>query len=111
MGAKTGNNGVPTPRGGGKKGRSGRKPFAITALCANVLDKYKLIELVKDIAVGDIWEQWTNNKGEIVTGPTKNSDRLAAIRFLTEYAVGKPPQPITGPDGGPIALTIKLVRE
>jgi len=63
---------------GGKKGRSGRRPLAITAKALEMVNKHDLIEAAKDIAL----------KAD------KETDRLAAIRFLVEYAAGKPRQAI-----------------
>jgi len=97
---------VPRPRGGGKKGRSGRRPFAIKVAAERIFNKFKLLDLAADIAAGDIWEQWTNKDGEIVSGPTKNGDRIAAIRFVADYAFGRPSQSVelTGRDGGAIKV-------
>lgn len=89
---------------GGKKGRSGRRPNAITEAARDIVDDRELLNVAADIAVGDIWEEWTTKDGDVVSGPTKNSDRIAAIRLIIEYGYGKPKQitELSGPDGGPI---------
>jgi hypothetical protein len=79
---------------GGKKGRSGRRPTAISLAAQEIADKYSLLEVAKDIAVADIWEEWVNKDGKPVAGPTKNSDRLAAIKLILEYGHGKPRQTV-----------------
>jgi hypothetical protein len=80
---------------GGKPGRSGRRPFAITLAAQTIVDQFRLLEVAKDIAVGDIWEEWTNKEGGRISSPTKNSDRLAAIKFLVERGYGSAPQHVT----------------
>lgn len=64
---------------GGKPGRSGRRPFAITLAAQELVDKHDLLNVAVKIAVG----------------PSKDTDRLAAIRLLVEYGYGRAPQHIT----------------
>jgi hypothetical protein len=35
-------------------------------------------------------------------------DRLAAVKLACEYGFGKPVQPISGPEGGPVEMNINL---
>lgn len=59
---------------GGKKGRSGRRPFAITLAAQNAVTENDLIgEVVKIARNAD----------------SKDSDRLAAIKFLVERGWGQ----------------------
>lgn len=95
---------------GGKKGRSGRKPAKIVQLAQELIDKFTLMQVAASIAVGDIWEDYTNADGETVSGPTRNSDRLAAIKFLAAYGYGNPIQvhEHSGPGGEPIPVASPL---
>lgn len=70
-----------------------------------VYNKYKLLDLAAQIATGDIWEQ-RMKRGQLIAGPTANSDRIAAIKYIDERAWGKVPQAVTGPDGGPVRLEL-----
>jgi len=62
---------------GGKKGRSGRKPNKIKALCRKIVDDRKLVSVLGTIAADD---------------EEKARDRIAAITKLIEYGYGKPEQ-------------------
>lgn len=73
---------------------AGRPPSEFRAKIREVLDRHDLIGVARDIALA----------------AEKESDRLAAIRFLAEYGHGKPTQPIDlDPDGK--KLTVRFVRE
>lgn len=93
--AKSPKNGAEIPLGahpgntGGKPGRSGRRPSAIGELARTLLDKHRLMEVVAGIARGDIEEEWFDHDGETHSAPTKNSDRISAVRLLLEYGYGK----------------------
>jgi hypothetical protein len=80
---------------GGKAGRSGRRPLAITLAAQEVFEKHRLLDVAAGIARGTIQESWFDQDGQEHADPTKNSDRLAAIRFLAGYAFGNPQQVVT----------------
>ena len=64
---------------GGKKGRSGRKPSRFKELCAQVYEDNKLLRVAVLIALDE---------------EEKASDRLAAIRYISDNAYGRPAQGI-----------------
>lgn len=41
----------------------------------------------------------------------KSPARLGAIQTLLDRSHGKPPQAVTGPEGGPIAVTVTVIHE
>lgn len=118
--ARSPRNGAEIPLGahpgntGGKKGRSGRRPDVIAQLARTLLDKHRLLEIVAGIARGDIEEEWFDQEGETHSGPTKNSDRLAATRLLLEYGHGRPLPAMPASDNGEetdvIPFAIRIVR-
>lgn len=79
---------------GGKPGRSGRRPSAVAELAQNMVDQYRLVEVVARIAAGDLEEEWYDNEGEVHSSSTKNSDRIAAVKLLLAYGYGQPTQPV-----------------
>lgn len=94
---------------GGKPGRSGRKPLAITIAAQEIFEKQRLLEVAAGIALGRITEEWFDDEGQSHAEPTKNSDRLAAIRFLAAYGYGQPPQTVT--HEGMVTLTHEERRQ
>ncbi len=73
----------------GKTGRSGRKAFELTLRAKSIVERWKLLDVAGSIARSK---------------RAKDSDRLNAIRFLVEYAYGKPVQAITAPSGTTFTL-------
>jgi len=97
----SGRNGNRLPLGnhagntGGKKGRSGRKPWAFRDEMRRALEDGKAGDVVQRIISGDIRESLgANDDGTPIIGDTKNSDRLGAIKLAASYAVGLPVQPV-----------------
>lgn len=101
--ARSPRNGAEIPLGnhpgntGGKPGRSGRRPTAIAVAAREICERYELLDVAARIA----------------TTAEKESDRLAAIRFLHEYGYGRPTQLVehTGPEGGPIPLDLSRLKD
>lgn len=93
-----GRNGNEIPLGahpgntGGKKGRSGRRPDAIRELARSLTDEHRLLEVVCGIARGRIGESWFDNEGKEHAEPTRNADRINAVKLLLAYGWGQPTQ-------------------
>lgn len=99
----------PGSHGGGKKGRSGRKPAAWKQACEAALIKAKAPEVLARIISGDILEELGRTKdGQPIYGETKNSDRIGAIKFAAAEAYGTPTQrvEVTGDDGSPFHVLV-----
>jgi hypothetical protein len=96
---------------GGKKGRSGRRPKEISVAARRVSDRCNLLGIAARIAVGELGEMDLQPNGETVYTPTKNSERLAAIKLIWSYAYGHPAvrASVSGDEGGP--LEIRIVNE
>ena len=79
-------------RGGGKPGRSGRRPSELGALCRDLVDKHALLERLAVIAASD------------------HRDALGATKLLLSYGYGQPRQTIEHAQegGGPVKFTLKL---
>lgn len=59
------------------------------------MDRFKVLDVAGEIIAGDILEEIGKDRnGEPIYGQTKNSDRLAAIKFLTEHGEGPPTQKV-----------------
>lgn len=86
---------------GGKKGRSGRRPDVVKQRAQELLDELELLEEAGDLAKGQVIIAEDPNTGEPIFLPCSAGDRLAAIKFITERAAGKPPQPIVGDEDEP----------
>jgi hypothetical protein len=79
---------------GGKKGRSGRKPWAFRDEMRQALEAGEAGKVVQRIISGDILEEIAqDDEGEPIYGDTKNADRLKAIQLAASYAEGLPVQP------------------
>ena len=78
---------------GGKKGRSGRKPFEITAAARAIFEEHGLLGAAARIA----------RQAE------KDSDRLAAMKFLASYAFGQPREQVDVTSGGRPLLIVPRV--
>lgn len=72
---------------GGKKGRSGRKPEAFRALCRALVSSQAVLDAARSVLSNPDHPAWTG-----------------ALKWATENGYGKAPQPITGPDGGPVQI-------
>ena len=96
---------------GGKRGRSGRRPREISLAAQRISNRYDLLGIAAKIAVGELGELDREPNGEIVYTPTKNSERLAAIRLIWSYAFGNPAtrQLVLPDDNRP--LEIRIVDE
>jgi hypothetical protein len=95
---------------GGKVGRSGRRPNIIRDKAAALLEEHELLELAVDIAKGQVQVGEDARTGEPIFLSTSAGERLAAVRFLTERAAGRPPQPIVGDEDEP-PLTIEQLNK
>jgi hypothetical protein len=96
---------------GGKKGRSGRRPCEINLAAQRISNRHDLLGIAARIAVGELGESDRQPNGEMVYTPTKNSERLAAIKLIWSYAYGHPAvrSSVSGDHEGP--LEIRIVRE
>lgn len=107
----------PGPRGGmlrrGNPGSrsGGRHRDEWKEECVAALKKCKGLDVLQRIISGDIREIVAQGDSGPIWGETKNSDRLKAVEMLAHYAYGKPVQPVSGEDGGPIEGTITLLFE
>ena len=79
---------------GGKKGRSGRPSSDFRTACKNIADKYKFLEMLAEIAIGNLGEKWIDKRGETQYDETSNSDRIKAIELVLAYGEGRPTQPL-----------------
>lgn len=86
---------------GGKPGRSGRRPNWIRELAGALLDEHELLEIAVDLAKGQVEISEDRNTGEPIFLSSSAGERLSAIRFITERAAGRPPQPIEGDEDEP----------
>jgi hypothetical protein len=75
---------------GGKKGRSGRRPREIGLAARRISNRFDLLGIAAKIALGELGEMDREPNGEIIYTPTKNTERLAAIRLIWSYAFGNP---------------------
>ena len=68
------------------------------------------IKVIREIAGLDK-HQWGD--GSEVVNAIRDADRLAAAKIIIEYGLGKPVQitEVTGEDGDPIAVTLKVVKD
>ena len=78
---------------GGKKGRSGRKAFEITEAARVIFEEHKLLDAAANIAVTS----------------ERDSDRLAAMRFIASYAFGQPHEQVDVTSGGRPLLIVGAV--
>jgi len=75
----------------GNQGGTGRPSNAWRLRLRTVLEEAGSSEVIKRIISGDIYEPLMATKqGEIVYGPTKNRDRLAAIELASRIGYGLP---------------------
>jgi hypothetical protein len=78
----------------GKKGRSGRRPFEITLAAKSAVERHKLLGILVDIA---------KNEG------AKDSDRIAAVGKILDWAEAKPAQRVDVTSGDQPLLIIGAV--
>ena len=95
---------------GGKPGRSGRRPNIVKEKALELLEELELLQTAADIAKGQLEIGQDRNTGEPIFLQVSAGDRLAAIRFLTERAAGRPPQPIVGDEDEPPVQVEELRR-
>ena len=89
-----------------KKHKVGRKPNWFREKCADIIVEENMLDFVKRVAKGDESEERMTKYGGIVQVKASIDSRMGAVKFLAEYAVGKPVQAVTGPDGGPLTVTV-----
>ena len=81
--------------------------------CEKALRDSKALVVLRRMICGDIQEViGTTKDGDPIYGETKNSDRLRAIEMLAHYTYGKPVQPLSGEEGGPVQadITVRFVK-
>jgi len=103
------NSGAKPAKGGYRKG-AGAKPDWYKKKCAEILDKYELLEFIGRVAAGIEPEQHIDKEGTIYELRPKISDRIKATEFLSDRTFGKPAQAVevSGEGGGP--LTVQIVN-
>jgi hypothetical protein len=84
-------------RGGGKKGRSGRKPVYFIQACSDLTD---------DLVLPKVQAYLAQAKAD----PSDAAWRWCAD-YVTNYGKGKPTQPVSGEGGGPVTVRVEYVDE
>jgi hypothetical protein len=79
---------------------SGRRASEVTVRCQTIMQNSKLFDVLAKIARAEIEEEFVTKDGETISSPTKNSDRIAAIKLLASYAYGQPAQAVDVTSGG-----------
>lgn len=79
---------------------SGRHASEVSLRCQGIIEKWKLFDVLAKIARAEIEEEYVTKDGVVVSGATKNSDRIAAIKQLAAYAYGQPAQAVDLTSGG-----------
>ena len=93
---------------------SGRPPDWLKAKCQGIIKDKKLIEFLGDVASGEPVRNAVAIEGEKPVEGAKVSadikDRLRAAEMLLDRGFGKAEQAVVGKDGGPIEISVRLVK-
>lgn len=91
----------------GNVGGTGRPSNAWRLRLRTVLEEAGSSEVIKRIISGDIYEALMATKqGEVVYGPTKNRDRLAAIELASRIGYGLPAPGASAEEEGAVTYVI-----